>query len=195
MKIIYKIMKSIISIRVKSEDPTKREQFIRGSAGTVQTKIINIINNNPNVNYDFLIDEDGEKYIQTAVQLIGEVVNIVDEKCLAEFIEDDEEDVMILLSEFESLAQQHTVDQLKMVRKMSKGTDIGDRISDMNKQGANIQYISNPIDTGVESIQDYERSNKKFEPNWNLKRLKPFKTYFLDQTTSNTSKNKRRKKK
>lgn len=78
---------------------------------------------------------------------------------------------------------------------MSKGTDIGDRISDMNKQGANIQYISNPIDTGVESIQDYERSNKKFEPNWNLKRLKPFKTYFLDQTTSNTSKNKRRKKK
>ena len=54
MKIIYKIMKSIISIRVKSEDPTKREQFIRGSAGTVQTKIINIINNNPNVNYDFL---------------------------------------------------------------------------------------------------------------------------------------------
>jgi len=111
------------------------------------------------------------------------VVNIVDEKCLAEFIEDDEEDVMILLSEFESLAQQHTVDQLKMVRKMSKGTDIGDRISDMNKQGANIQYISNPIDTGVESIQDYERSNKKFEPNWNLKRLKPFKTYFLDQTT------------
>ena len=188
-------MKSIISIRVKSEDPTKREQFIRGSAGTVQTKIINIINNNPNVNYDFLIDEDGEKYIQTAVQLIGEVVNIVDEKCLAEFIEDDEEDVMILLSEFESLAQQHTVDQLKMVRKMSKGTDIGDRISDMNKQVANIQYISNPIDTGVESIQDYERSNKKFEPNWNLKRLKPFKTYFLDQTTSNTSKNKRRKKK
>jgi len=195
MKIIYKIMKSIISIRVKSEDPTKREQFIRGSAGTVQTKIINIINNNPNVNYDFLIDEDGEKYIQTAVELIGEVVNIVDEKCLAEFIEDDEEDVMILLSEFESLAQQHTVDQLKMVRKISKGTDIGDRISDMNKQGANIQYISNPIDTGIESIQDYERSNKKFEPNWNLKRLKPFKTYFLDQTTSNTSKNKRRKKK
>ncbi len=188
-------MKSIISIRVKSEDPTKREQFIRGSAGTVQTKIINIINNNPTINYDFLIDEDGEKYVQTAVQLIGEVVNIVDEKCIAEFIEDDEEDVMILLSEFESLAQQHTVDQLKMVRKLSKGTDIGDRISDMNKQGANIQYISNPIDTGVESIQDYERSNKKFEPNWNLKRLKPFKTYFLDQTTSNTSKNKRRKKK
>ncbi len=169
-------MKSIISIRVKSEDPTKREQFIRGSAGTVQTKIINIINNNPNVNYDFLIDEDGEKYIQTAVQLIGEVVNIVDEKCLAEFIEDDEEDVMILLSEFESLAQQHTVDQLKMVRKMSKGTDIGDRISDMNKQGANIQYISNPIDTGVESYEDFEKHNKKFIPGWNMRHLKsPFR--------------------
>ena len=188
-------MKSIISIRLKSEDPTKREQFIRGSEGTVQTKIINIINNDPHMNYDFLINEDGNKYIQSAVELIGEVVNIVDEKCIAEFIEDEDDEVTILLSVFESLPQQHTVDQLKMVRKLSKGMDIGDRISNMNKQGANIQHISNPIDTGIESIQDYERSNLKFEPNWNLKRLKPFKTYFLDQTTSNTSKNKKGKKK
>jgi hypothetical protein len=30
----------------------------------------------------------------------------------------------------------NTIDQLKMVRKLSKGTDIGDRISDMNREGA-----------------------------------------------------------
>lgn len=94
----------------------------------------------------------------------------------------------------ESLPQDNTINQLKRVMKLSKKTDIGERISDMSKQGANIQYIRNPIETGIESTQDYERSNKKFEPNWNLKRLKPYKTYFLDQTTSDKPKPKRKKK-
>jgi hypothetical protein len=52
----------------------------------------------------------------------------------------------------ENLPRQSTVDQLKRLRKLTKGIDIGDRISDMNKQGANIHYISNPVDTGIESI-------------------------------------------
>jgi hypothetical protein len=72
---------------------------------------------------------------------------------------------------FESLPRQQTVDQLKKLRKLTKGVDIGDRISDMNKQGANIQYIQNPIDTGVESYEDYQKNNKKFIPSWNLKHL------------------------
>ncbi len=71
----------------------------------------------------------------------------------------------------EGLPNQRTVDQLKMVRKLSKGTDIGDRVSDMNKQGANIQYIQNPVDSGIESYEDYEKHNKKFIPSWNLKNL------------------------
>jgi len=71
----------------------------------------------------------------------------------------------------ESLPRQHTVDQLKRLRKLTKGTDIGDRISDMNKEGANIQYIQNPIDSGIESYEDYEKANKKFIPSWNLKHL------------------------
>lgn len=76
----------------------------------------------------------------------------------------------------ESLPRQQTVDQLKRVMKQSARTDIGNRISDMNKQGANIQYIQNPIDTGIESLEDYEKHNKKFVPSWNLKgMLGPFK--------------------
>ena len=71
----------------------------------------------------------------------------------------------------EALPQEHTVDQLKMVRKLSKGIDIGDRISDMNKQGGNISYIRNPIDSGIESYQDFEKKNKSFVPCWNLKHL------------------------
>jgi hypothetical protein len=60
----------------------------------------------------------------------------------------------------ESLPQQSTVDQLKRIRKLTKGIDIGDKIADMNHQGANIQYIQNPIDTGIESYQDYMANNK-----------------------------------
>lgn len=63
----------------------------------------------------------------------------------------------------ESLPQLKSVEQLQMVRKISKGTDIGDRISDMNKQGANIEYIQNPIDTGIETYQDYTFNNKNFD--------------------------------
>ena len=76
----------------------------------------------------------------------------------------------------ESLPREQTVKQWEKLRKLTKGVDIGDRISDMNKQGANIQYIQNPIDTGIESYEDYEEHNKKFVSSWNLKgMLGPFK--------------------
>ena len=76
----------------------------------------------------------------------------------------------------ESLPRQQTVEQWKKLRKITKGIDIGDRISDMNKQGANIQYIHNFVDTGIESYEDYEKKNKSFTPSWNLKgMLSPYK--------------------
>jgi hypothetical protein len=76
----------------------------------------------------------------------------------------------------ESLPNEETVKQLKRVMKKSAKTDIGNRISDMEKQGANIQYIQNPIETGIESREDYEKHNKKFVSSWNLKgMLGPFK--------------------
>jgi len=76
----------------------------------------------------------------------------------------------------ETLPNKKSVDQLKKVMKMSARTDIGNRISDMNKQGANIHYIQNPIDTGIESKEDYDEHNKKFVSSWNLKgMLGPFK--------------------
>lgn len=76
----------------------------------------------------------------------------------------------------EALPNKKTVDQLKKVMKMSAKTDIGNRISDMNKQGANIHYMQNPIETGIESREDYDEHNKKFVSSWNLKgMLGPFK--------------------
>jgi antirestriction protein len=63
----------------------------------------------------------------------------------------------------ESLPQQNSVDQLKRVRALSKGTDIGDRIIDMSKAGANVEYFDNPIDTGIESYQDFMKSQEESE--------------------------------
>ena len=59
-----------------------------------------------------------------------------------------------------ALPRKRSVDQLKKLRKLTKGTDIGDKISDMNKQGANIHYIHNPVDTGIESYEDYMSTAK-----------------------------------
>jgi len=76
----------------------------------------------------------------------------------------------------ESLVQNKSMEQLKMVRRLSKGTDIGDRITDMSKEGSNLNHIHNVIDSGVESFQDFEAKNKKFIPGWNSKNLTdPFK--------------------
>ena len=76
----------------------------------------------------------------------------------------------------ESLPRDKSVEQLKMVRRLSKGTDIGDRVTDLMKQGANIHYNRNVIDSGIESYEDFEKKNKKFIPSWNLKHLlSPFK--------------------
>ncbi len=76
----------------------------------------------------------------------------------------------------ESLPHENSIKQLKKVAELSKKTDIGNRISDMNKQGANIQYIRNPIKTGIESFQDFERKNKRFISSWNnMNLISPFK--------------------
>ena len=69
----------------------------------------------------------------------------------------------------ECLPNEKSIKQLEMVTKLSKKTDIGNRISDMNKEGANIHWIQNPIETGIESREDYEKNNRK-----KMKHLKKF---------------------
>lgn len=70
-----------------------------------------------------------------------------------------------------SLPRQSSVDQLKRIRKLSKGIDIADRIPDLMNQGANIHYSRNVIDSGIESYEDFENKNKRFVTSWNLKNL------------------------
>lgn len=142
---------------------------------SVKGRIKGLIERNKGDIFHFVIDEGGVKTVKefgpenVNPDLVGKVIPIVDKAHFAKFNEDGTIDVTTETNE--SLPRQQTVNQLKKLRKMTKGTDIGDRVSDMNKQGANIQYIQNPVDSGIESYEDFERKNKKFVPSWNLKHL------------------------
>ena len=75
----------------------------------------------------------------------------------------------------EALLNQQSLDQLKMLRKLSKGIDIGDRI-DGEKNKPNMLYMENPIDSHIETYEEFNKKNKDFIPGWNAMKLKsPFK--------------------
>lgn len=155
-------MKTIKAIKINTKEGEP-------SSYTERDKIINIIQKNVDGKFQLLVDEDGDQSTVYSDDLIGEVVNIVDDTCIAEFLEGEDGSVGVSFSVFEgALPREETVKQLKKLRKLTKGMDIGDKISDLTKQGANISYIRNPVDTGIESIEDYWKKNKKFKPNKNL---------------------------
>jgi hypothetical protein len=161
-------MKIIIRARLKPYGGSSEFVSAKG-------RIKGLIEKNKEDEFHFVVDEDGVKTVKEFgpeninPDLVGQSVIICDGPWLAQFNEDGTIDVVIETNE--SLPRQQTVDQLKRVMKISSKTDIGNRISDMNKQGANIQYIQNPIDSGIESYEDYEKKNKSFVPSWNLKHL------------------------
>ena len=142
---------------------------------SVSGRIKGLIDKNKGDEFHFVIDNDGVKTVKEFwpeninEELVGQSISICDSPWLAQFNEDGTVDVVTETNE--SLPREQSVNQLKRVMKQSAKTDIGNRISDMNKQGANIQYIQNPIDSGIESYEDFEKHNKKFIPSWNLKHL------------------------
>lgn len=142
---------------------------------SMKGKIKSIIEKNKGDVFHFVMEDEGVKTVKEFgpeninPELVGQSIIICDGPWMAQFNEDGTIDVVIGTNE--SLPRQQSVDQLKRVMKMSAKTDIGNRISDMNKQGANVQYIQNPIDSGIESYEDFEKKNKTFIPSWNLKHL------------------------
>ncbi len=143
---------------------------------SVQGRIKGLIEKNPEDTFHFVVDDGtGVKTVKEFgpdninPELVGKQIIIGNGPYMAHFKEDGT--IEIVFETNESLPRQHTVDQWEKLRKMTKGVDIGDRISNMNKQGANIQYIQNPVDSGIESYEDFEKKNKSFVPSWNLKHL------------------------
>ena len=144
---------------------------------SVAGRIKGLIDKNKGDEFHFVIDEDGVKTVKPFgpedinEELVGKTIEIDNSPWLVQFNEDGTIDVVLSKLTNESLPREQSVEQLKKVMKQSAKTDIGNRISDMNKQGANIQYIQNPIDSGIESYEDYQKKNKSFVPSWNLKHL------------------------
>lgn len=171
-------MKIIIGIRKSAAKGARIDQFDMvkpgsGNENIIRNKILRHISEHPEGNwkdtneptYDFYINDNGRKSIKTSVDLVGETVGVIDDNIKVKFDKNDSGDILISrvddgINE-EQLPQESTVKQLERIRKISKGTDIGDRISDMNKEGANIHYIHNPIDKGIESIQSYWKNSKR----------------------------------
>lgn len=147
---------------------------------SVQGRIKGLITKHSGETIDFVVDDNGVKTVKSFgpddinPDLVGQKVAIVNDTAFALFNEDGT--IELVHPTNESLPRQQTVDQLKKLRKISKSTDIGDRISNMNKQGSNIQYYRNAVDSGIESYEDFEKKNKSFVPSWNLKHLiSPFR--------------------
>lgn len=173
-------MKIIIGFRKTGDKEFAMLRPKTGNPTVIKNKILAAIKAEPEGNYsgttdpvyDFYITDGSRKSVSNSFSLAGEVVGVIDEQTQLEFIMNEKGDVEIKVIESpkveetneEALPQQSTVDQLKRIKKTIDkeiGGDIGDKISDMNKEGANIQYVRNPIKTGIESYQDFERKNRK----------------------------------
>ena len=160
---------------------------------STQGRIKNMLEKDTEENYDFVIDEGGKKSSKKFgidninSELVGKTIPIINNALFAKFNEDGSvsvvksanESVVNRIKRFNdfiieegALPQETSVRQLEELRRKSKGTDIGDRITPLGKEGANLQYIKNPLDTGnIESYDDFNKKNKKFISGWNFKRL------------------------
>lgn len=90
----------------------------------------------------------------------------------------------------ESLPQAKSVEQMKMVRRLSKSTDIGDKI---HPTGANLLYDTNVIDTGIESYQDYMANNNRGFDDNSTNKIKPATNYIVPQVNGYKSEMKKKK--
>ena len=178
-------MKKIVRARLKPMGgPT---EFI-SVQGRIKSMLIKYVDDN----FDFVIDDNGSKYVKTfgvdfiEPDLVGQTLPIINDRVKAKFNENGTIEIIEGVSESKimrfddfnegALPREETVKQLKKLRKLTKGVDIGDRVPNMKKQGANIHFMHNPVDTGVESYEDFEKHNKKFKPGWNTRgETSPFK--------------------
>jgi hypothetical protein len=63
------------------------------------------------------------------------------------------------------LPRETSIRQLKKLREETKGTDIGDITSQdrLNYSMPNLQYIANPVDTGIESWEDFSKNDSELQ--------------------------------
>lgn len=163
---------NIIKLRRISNylDDQDQPMFVSG-----ERAMIAILKNSSKLqNFQFYIEMDGVKRLKMfgPDHIDNELVDRqakVSDKTQIQFHDDGS--IELLEGFQEALIPKRSLDQLKSLRKMTKGIDIADRIPDLQKQGANIHYSRNAVDSGIESYEDFQAHNRKFIPSWNLKHL------------------------
>jgi hypothetical protein len=70
-----------------------------------------------------------------------------------------------------ALPREQSVKQLNKVKSMCKKTDIGNKVSIKSN---NLISDKSAL-TNIESFEDFEKSNKNFNPNWNNTGQEPYK--------------------
>ena len=178
-------MKRIIRARLKPMGGLT--EFI-----SVQGRIKSMLVKNEDDNFDFVIDDSGNKYIKTfgvdfiEPELVGQTLPIINDRVKVKFnqngtieiIEEVSESKIMRFDDFNegALPREESVKQLRKLRKRTKSIDIGDRVPNLKNQGANVHFDRNPVDVDVESYEDFEKHNKKFQPGWNTRgKTSPFK--------------------
>jgi uncharacterized membrane protein YheB (UPF0754 family) len=149
-----------------------------GRNGQAYRTIINIIEeaNKITIGLSLYVVDGSAKSIVSSSKLVGETLKIADSPLCVEIKPDNKYIISECKANEGALPQENTVRQMRKLRSETKGIDIGDRIPNLKKQGANIQYYHNVADTGIETYQDYIKKGKSFRPSWNLRHLlSPYK--------------------
>jgi len=179
----------ITGCRVNYGPVAKKELF-----ELLPRSIERMINSNVGQSFDFKIELQLEGRVTSAVKsfgpdfigsddfemLRGQILPVIGNRRVVAFgIKFNEDGTINVVPTEEipnnegALPRQSTVDQLNKIRKATKSTTIDGRVPKM--KGANLGYEGNVVDKGIESYEDFQKTNKSFTPNWNLKHLKsPF---------------------
>jgi len=79
-----------------------------------------------------------------------------------------------------ALARKDTIDQMKKLRDMTKGTDVSDQISKITKKaydGTNGAKAKNSLDGYIDSWEDHMKRQRKRLDDMNLKTFESFSKY------------------
>ena len=184
-------MKTIIGIRKSLGKQAKDNRFRilltdNATKETIRKRILKELKKEPYGNYEdtdepiydfYVIDETGKKKLYNSLNILNQDIAIIDDTTIINIKKEGNYRYFInfVSGLNESLPQESSVKQLKDLRRKTKSVTIDDKVPDAKMKLPNRYYLRNPIDTGVESFQDYLKSNKK--KNKKIKTYKEHKNF------------------
>jgi hypothetical protein len=85
------------------------------------------------------------------------------------------------------VSRKHNLDQLKRLRKQTRGVDIGDRVSKAEAGFANCIHMDNPIDRHVDTYEEHATIDIPNPPEKHLERIKSFEDFENNELNEDVS--------